>query len=172
MIPPFAPVLHDSVRITLENFVAEVLSSETVCIYRKNKKNEVVSSSSFPGSIRGLPRNNLRNAINFYEKDFYVRVKVRFGGYSLSSPSLFGFQKGHIQPIVKIRIRAYNVERKKIYSRKISYSNFPKLKNTQFTIGFGTNTKVIQQEILSSDMIFSMLKETINVYKKKYLNQE
>jgi hypothetical protein len=99
-----------------------------------------------------------------------VRVKVRFGGYSLTSPSLFGFQKGHIQPIVKIRIRAYNVERKKIYSRKISYSNFPKLKNTQFTVGFGTNTKVIQQEILSSDMIFSMLKETINVYKKKYLN--
>ena len=172
LIPPFATFLHDSVRLTLEKFVGEVLSTETVCIYRMNKKNEVVSSSSFPGNIRGLPRNNLRNAINFYEKDFYVRVKVRFGGYSLSSPSLFGFQKGHIQPIVKIRIRAYNVERKKIYSRKISYSNFPKLKNTQFTVGFGTNTKVIQQEILSSDMIFSMLKETINVYKKKYLNQE
>ena len=172
LIPPFAPFLHDSVRLTLEKFVGEVLSSETVCIYRMNKKNEVVSSSSFPGSIRGLPRNNLRNAINFYEKDFYVRIKVRFGGYSLTSPSLFGFQKGHIQPTVKIRIRAYNVERKKIYSRKISYSNFPKLKNTQFTVGFGTNTKVIQQEILSSDMIFSMLKETINVYKKKYLNQE
>ena len=171
-IPQFAPFLHDSVRITIENFVGEVLSSEASCIFRMNKKNEVVSSSSFPGSIRGLPRNNVRNAINFYEKDFYVRVKVRFGGYSLSSPSLFGFQKGHIQPIVKIRIRAYNVERKKIYSRKISYTNFPKLKNTQFTIGFGTNTKVIQQEILSSDMIFSMLKETINVYKKKYLNQE
>jgi len=170
-IPQFAPFLHDSVRITLENFVAEVLSSEASCIFRMNKKNEVISSSGFPGSISGLPRNYLRNAIEFYEKDYYVRVKVRFGGYSVSSPSLLGFQKGYIQPVVRIRIRAYNVERKKIYNRKFRYTNFPKLKNVQVS-GFGSSIKVIQQEILSSDMLFSMLKETITAYNKKYLNQE
>ena len=172
LISEFAPFLHDSVRIALEKFVEEVLSSEAVCIYKMNQKNEAISSSGFSGSIRGLPRNCLRNAIKFYDKDYYVRVKVRFGGYSVTSPSLFGFQKGYIQPTVSIRIRAYDVERKKIYNRKIRHTNFPKLKNTQFSIGFGTNTKVIQQEILSSDMIFSMLKETIFAYKKKYLNQE
>ena len=96
---------------------------------------------------------------------------MRFGGYSVTSPSLFGFQKGYIQPTVSIRIRAYDVERKKIYNRKIRYTNFPKLKNIQVS-GFASNIKVIQQEILSSDMIFSMLKETIFAYKKKYLNQE
>ena len=170
-IPQFAPFLHDSVRITLENFVAEVLSSEASCIFRMNKKNEVISSSGFPGSIGGLPRNYLRNSIKFYEKDYYVRVKVRFGGYSVSSPSLLGFQKGYIQPVVRIRIRAYNVERKKIYNRKFRYTNFPKLKNVQVS-GFGSSIKVIQQEILSSDMLFSMLKETITAYNKKYLNQE
>jgi hypothetical protein len=170
-IPQFAPFLHDSVRITLENFVAEVLSSEASCIFRMNKKNEVISSSGFPGSISGLPRNYLRNSIKFYEKDYYVRVKVRFGGYSVSSPSLLGFQKGYIQPVVRIRIRAYNVERKKIYNRKFRYTNFPKLKNVQVS-GFGSSIKVIQQEILSSDMLFSMLKETITAYNKKYLNQE
>lgn len=170
-IPQFAPFLHDSVRITLENFVAEVLSSEASCIFRMNKKNEAISSSGFPGSISGLPRNYLRNSIKFYEKDYYVRVKVRFGGYSVSSPSLLGFQKGYIQPVVRIRIRAYNVERKKIYNRKFRYTNFPKLKNVQVS-GFGSSIKVIQQEILSSDMIFSMLKETITAYNKKYLNQE
>jgi hypothetical protein len=170
-IPQFAPFLHDSVRITLENFVAEVLSSEASCIFRMNKKNEAISSSGFPGSISGLPRNYLRNSIKFYEKDYYVRVKVRFGGYSVSSPSLLGFQKGYIQPVVRIRIRAYNVERKKIYNRKFRYTNFPKLKNVQVS-GFGSSIKVIQQEILSSDMIFSMLKETITAYSKKYLNQE
>ena len=111
------------------------------------------------------------NSIKFYDKDYYVRVKVRFGGYSVTSPSLFGFQKGYIQPTVSIRIRAYDVERKKIYNRKIRYTNFPKLKNVQVS-GFASNIKVIQQEILSSDMIFSMLKETIFAYKKKYLNQE
>ena len=174
-ILPFAPFLHDSVRITLEKFVGEVLSSEASCIYRMNKKNEAISSSSFAGSIRGLPRNHLRNAIKFYDKDYYVRVKVRFMGYSVTTPSLsslFGFQKGYIQPVVSIRIRAYNVERKKIFNRKIRYSNFPKLKNSQFSLSYGTNTKVISQEILSSDMIFSMLKETMIAYKKKYLNQE
>ena len=170
-IPQFAPFLHDSVRITLENFVAEVLSSEASCIFRMNKKNEVISSSGFPGSISGLPRNYLRNSIKFYEKDYYVRVKVRFGGYSVSSPSLLGFQKGYIQPVVRIRIRAYNVQRKKIYNRKFRYTNFPKLKNVQVS-GFGSSIKVIQQEILSSDMLFSMLKETITAYNKKYLNQE
>ena len=170
-IPQFAPFLHDSVRITLENFVAEVLSSEASCIFRMNKKNEAISSSGFPGSISGLPRNYLRNAIEFYEKDYYVRVKVRFGGYSVSSPSLLGFQKGYIQPVVRIRIRAYNVERKKIYNRKFRYTNFPKLKNVQVS-GFGSSIKVIQQEILSSDMLFSMLKETITAYNNKYLNQE
>lgn len=171
-ITPFAPFLHDSVRISLENLVGEVLCSEVGCIYKMNKKNEAISSSRFAGTIKGLPRNNLRDAIRFYDKDYYVRVKVRFGGYSIASPSLFGFQKGYIQPNVSIRIKAYNVERKKIFNRKITYSNFPKLKNIQVSQVFVGNTKVIQQEILTSDMIFSMLKETINVFKKKYLNQE
>ena len=89
----------------------------------------------------------------------------------LTSPSLLGFQRGYIQPVVRIRIRAYDVERKKIYNRKFRYTNFPKLKNVQVS-GFGSGIKVIQQEILSSDMIFSMLKETITAYNKKYLNQE
>lgn len=167
--PPFAPFLHDSVRITLEKFVSEVLSSEAVCIFKMNKKNEAISSSGFPGSISGLPRSCLRKAIKFYDNDYYVRVKVSFGGYTV--PSLFGFQRGYIQPAVRIRIRAYDVERKKIYSRKFRYTNFPQLKNVQIS-GFGSGVKVIQQEILSSDMIFSMLKETIFEYKKKYLNQE
>ena len=170
-IPQFAPFLHDSVRITIENFVEEVLSSEASCIFRMNKKNEVISSSGFPGSISGLPRNYLRNSIKFYDKDYYVLVKVRFGGYAVTSPSLLGFQRGYIQPVVRIRIRAYDVERKKIYNRKFRYTNFPKLKNVQVS-GFGSSIKVIQQEILSSDMIFSMLKETITAYNKKYLNQE
>ena len=170
-IPQFAPFLHDSVRITIEEFVGEVLSSEASCIFRMNKKNEAISSSGFPGSISGLPRNYLRNAIKFYDKDYYVRVKVRFGGYAVTSPSLLGFQRGYIQPVVRIRIRAYDVERKKIYNRKFRYTNFPKLKNVQVS-GFGSSIKVIQQEILSSDMIFSMLKETITAYNKKYLNQE
>ena len=174
-ILPFATFLHDSVRITLEKFVGEVLSSEAGCIYKMNKKNKAIASSSFRGSIGGLPRNHLRNSIKFYDKDYYVRVKVRFGGYSVTTPSLssiFGLQKGYIQPIVSIRIKAYNVERKKIYNRKINYFNFPKLKNYQVSAGYGTSAKVIRQEILSSDMIFSMLKETIREYKKKYLNQE
>jgi hypothetical protein len=136
-----------------------------------NKKNEAISSSGFPGSIRGLPRNYLRNSIKFYDKDYYVRVKVSFGGFTVTSPSLLGFQRGYIQPVVRIRIRAYDVERKKIYNRKFRYTNFPKLKNVQVS-GFGSGIKVIQQEILSSDMIFSMLKETITAYNKKYLNQE
>ena len=171
LIPPFATFLHDSVRLTLEKFVGEVLSTETVCIYRMNKKNEAISSSGFPGSISGLPRNYLRNSIKFYDKDYYVRVKVRFGGFAVTSPSLLGFQRGYIQPVVRIRIRAYDVERKKIYNRKFRYTNFPKLKNVQVS-GFGSSIKVIHQEILSSDMIFSMLKETITAYNKKYLNQE
>jgi len=170
-IPQFAPFLHDSVRITLEKFVAEVLSSEAGCIFRMNKKNEAISSSGFPGSISGLPRNYLRNSIKFYDKDYYVRVKVRFGGYTVTSPSLLGFQRGYIQPVVRIRIRAHDVERKKIYNRKFMYTNFPKLKNVQVS-GFGSSVKVIQQEILSSDMILSMLKETLFAYKKKHLNQE
>jgi len=170
-IPQFAPFLHDSVRITIEKFVGEVLSSEASCIFKMNKKNEAISSSGFPGSISGLPRNYLRNSIKFYDKDYYVRVKVSFGGFTVTSPSLLGFQRGYIQPVVRIRIRAYDVERKKIYNRKFRYTNFPKLKNVQVS-GFGSGIKVIQQEILSSDMIFSMLKETITAYNKKYLNQE
>jgi hypothetical protein len=67
LISEFAPFLHDSVRITLEKFVEEVLSSEAVCIYKMNQKNEAISSSGFSGSIKGLPRNGLRNAIKFYD---------------------------------------------------------------------------------------------------------
>ena len=37
-IPPFAPYLHDSVRIAIEKLVGEVLSSEANCIYKMNNK--------------------------------------------------------------------------------------------------------------------------------------
>ena len=170
-IPNLAAFLNDSVPKVLERFVGEVLGSEASCIFKVNKKGETISSFGFGRSIGGLPRNCLRNAIKFYEEDSYAKVNVRFYGNSVSYTSLFGFQKGYIQPIVSIRIKAYNVERKKIYDRNIRFSNFPNLKNYQVS-GFSSSTKVIKQEILSSDMIFSMLKETINAYKKKYLYQE
>ena len=170
-IPNLAAFLNDSVPKVLERFVGEVLGSEASCIFKVNKKGETISSFGFGRSIGGLPRNCLRNAIKFYEEDSYAKVNVRFYGNSVSYTSLFGFQKGYIQPIVSIRIKAYNVERKKIYDRNIRFSNFPNLKNYQVS-GFSSSTKVIKQEILSSDMIFSMLKETIFAYKKKYLNQE
>ena len=169
-IPPLSDFLHDSVRLTLEKMLAEVFSSEANCIFRMNSRNEPISTIGFTTNIRGLPRNCLRNAIKLYEKDTYARVYVRFYGYSVSSPSIFGFQKGYIQPVVSIRIKAYNVERKKIYNQKIRYSNFPQLKNFQVS-GFGNQTSVIRREILSSTMIFSMLKETISAYKLKYINQ-
>jgi hypothetical protein len=169
-VPNLAAFLNDSVPRAIERFVGEVLGSEASCIFKLNKKGEAISSG-FGRNIRGLPRNCLRNAIKFYEEDSYAKVYVRFYGNSVSSLSLFSFQRGYIQPIVSIRIKAYNVERKKIYNRKIRYSNFPNLKNYQVS-GFSSSTKVIKQEILSSDMIFSMLKETINAYKKKYLYQE
>jgi len=170
-IPNLAAFLNDSVPKVLERFVGEVLGSEASCIFKVNKKGEKISSSGFGGNIRGLPRNCLRNAIKFYEEDSYAKVYVRFYGNSVSSINLFGFQKGYIQPIVSIRIMAHNVERKKIYDGNIRFSNFPNLKNYQVS-RFNSSTKVIRQEILSSDMIFSMLKETIFAYKKKYLNQE
>lgn len=170
-IAPLAPFLHDSVRFSIERMVAEVFRSQANCIFRLNSKNEPISSSGFIGNIRGLPTNILRNAVKFYEKDIYVKVIVRFYGYSVSSPSLFGFQKGYIQPIVSIRIKAYNVERKKVYNRKIRYSNFPKLKNFQVS-GFGNQTSVIRQEILSSAMIFSMLKETMSSFLLNDINQK
>lgn len=168
--PPLSDFLHDSVRFTLEKMVAEVFSSEANCIFRMNSRNEPISTIGFTTNIRGLPRNCLRNAIKLHEKDTYARVYVRFYGYSVFFPSIFGFQKGYIQPVVSIRIKAYNVERKKIYNQKIRYSNFPKLKNFQVS-GFGNQTRVIRREILSSTMIFSMLKETISAYKLKYMNQ-
>lgn len=170
-IAPLASFLHDSVRFSIERMVAEVFRSQANCIFRLNSKNEPISSSGFIGNIRGLPTNILRNAVKFYEKDIYVKVIVRFYGYSVSSPSLFGFQKGYIQPIVSIRIKAYNVERKKVYNRKIRYSNFPKLKNFQVS-GFGNQTSVIRQEILSSAMIFSMLKETMSSFLLNDINQK
>ena len=169
-IPPLSDFLHDSVRFALEKMVAEVFSSEANCIYRMNRKNEPISTIGYSTNIRGLPRNCLRTAVKLHDKDTYVRVYVRFYGYSVSNPSIFGFQKGFVQPVVSIRIKAYNVERKKIYNQKIRYSNFPQLKNFQVS-GFGNQTSVTRQEILSSNMIFSMLKETISAYKSKYLSK-
>ena len=75
LIPQFAPFLHDSVRIKLEKFVEEVLSSEAVCIYKMNQKMKRYRLQDFQEVLEVFREIALEMQLNFMTKITMFELK-------------------------------------------------------------------------------------------------
>lgn len=148
----------DSIKKIIERTVSTELHAISECIYRKNRNGKDVKTNDFGSTLRGMPYSSKRTAIKLHEKEYYVSVSINYNAIQRTSlgAAMIGIKQ--YKPVVKIRIIAYNEQRKLVYRKRIFVNDFEKLK------GFESNINGVQIQnfqILSSLQIREMLDKSL-----------
>lgn len=156
--------LKDSISALIMHTVKTQLFTEAGYIYdvKSNGSNRTtLETGTFSG---GFPKMTKRRAIFSYEKELYVKVKIKVQGFKGPSFGTTYVQYTNIHPSVKFKMKAYDVEKRKVFSRKIRLFDFEKINSIQFTnpLATITNTKA-----LNPDQIYQMIKHTILVFNEE-----
>lgn len=162
-VQPFPQSLTDSVRNLVTRTVSKQLSANTVIVYKKNRRGNDIMSQNYGAQLGGMPRNRLRKAVLAEEKDYYVRVRIRYGTRGGAGVAIGGTQISQHRPVVIMRITAWDVERKKVFNKKVKAKDFSRLRSVQRT---AMNVTVRQNEVLSPQDIYNMLVKATEEYEK------
>ena len=105
-----------------------------------------------------------KRAIFGYEEELYVKMKIKVQGYNGPSFGAMGVQYSNIHPTVKVKIKAFDTDKKKVYSRKIRLWDFDKISSIRYTgqLGSITNTNA-----LNPQQIYEMIKHTLLVFNEE-----
>ena len=155
--------LIDSIHNVITKTVSKELSANATVFYKKNRKGQDIKSYGSSTSLEGMPRNRLKKAILAEEKDYYVRIKINFSARGGIGSSFFGTTVTNIRPVVTIKIAAFDVEKKRVYSKKVSVKDFSRLRAVENTIG---SVSVRRSEVISPVEIYQMLQRTVEEYEK------
>lgn len=155
--------LIDSIHNVITKTVAKQLSANTSIFYKKNRKGQDIKSYGSSTSLEGMPRNRLKKAILAEEKDYYVRVRINYSARGGIGTSFLGTTVTNIRPVVTIKIVAFNVEKKRVYSKKVRVKDFSRLRAVENTIG---SVSVRRSEVISPVEIYQMLQRTLEEYEK------
>jgi hypothetical protein len=159
----FPTNLIDSIHNVITKTVAKQLSANASIFYKKNRKGQDIKSYGSSTSLEGMPRNRLKKAILAEEKDYYVRVKINYSARGGIGTSFLGTTVTNIRPVVTIKIVAFNVEKKRVYSKKVRVKDFSRLRAVENTIG---SVSVRRSEVISPVEIYQMLQRTVEEYDK------
>ncbi len=162
-VQSFPQSLTDSVLSLVTRTVSKQLGATAAIVYKKNRRGNDVMSQNFGAQLGGMPRNRLRKAVLAEEKDYYVRVRIRYEKRGGAGITLVGTQISQHRPVVIMRITAWDVERKKLYNKKVKAKDFSRLRSVQRT---AMNVTVQQNEVLSPQDIYNMLVKATEVYEK------
>lgn len=155
--------LIDSIQNLITITVAKQLSARTSIFYKKNRKGQDVKSHGSFSNLKGMPLNRLKKAILSEEKDYYVRVRINYSGRRGIGTSFLGTSVTNIRPVVTMKIVGFNVEKRRVYAKKVRISDFSKLRAVENTIG---NVTVRRSEVISPVEIYQMLQRTVQEYDK------
>jgi hypothetical protein len=155
--------LIDSIHNVITKTVAKQLSANALIFYKKNRKGQDIKSYGSSTSLEGMPRNRLKKAILVEEKDYYVRVRINYSARGGIGTSFLGTTVTNIRPVVTIKIVAFNVEKKRVYSKKVRVKDFSRLRAVENTIG---SVSVRRSEVISPVEIYQMLQRTLEEYEK------
>ena len=162
-VQPFPQSLTDSVRSLVTRTVSKQLGANAVIVYKKNRRGNDIMSQNYGAQLGGMPRNRLRKAVLAEEKDYYVRVRIRYGTRGGAGVAIGGTQISQHRPVVIMRITAWDVERKKVFNKKVKAKDFSRLRSVQRT---AMNVTVRQNEVLTPQDIYNMLVKATEEYEK------
>jgi hypothetical protein len=107
---------------------------------------------------------NKKRAFFGYEEEVYVKIKLKVQGYKGPSLGAVGVQYSNIHPTVKFKMKAFDLDKKKIYSRKIRLWDFDKITSISYTSQLGSITNT---NALNAEQIYQMIKHTLLVFNEQ-----
>lgn len=160
----FPSNLQDSIKFYIQKTVKSQLFKESNFIYdlkADGSKRTTLETGTYAG---GYPKMNKKRAIFGYEEELYVKMKIKVQGYNGPSFGAMGVQYSNIHPTVKVKIKAFDIDKKKVYSRKIRLWDFDKISSISYTgqLGSITNTNA-----LNPQQIYEMIKHTLLVFNEE-----
>jgi hypothetical protein len=157
----FSTIQRDSIMALIQETVKRQLFKDATLIYDMKgdgTPRKTIETGTYAG---GYPKMTKRRAIYSYEEEVYVKVRILVEAFKGPGIGVAGVQYSNIHPSVKLKIKAYDASRKKIYSRKIRLWDFDKISSLQFSNAI---TTVTQTNALTSEQIYQMIKHTIRVF--------
>lgn len=160
----FPSNLQDSIKFYIQKTVKSQLFKEAEFIYdlkADGSKRRTLETGTYAG---GYPKMTKNRAIFAYEEEVYVKVKIKVQAYSGPSLGLMGVQYSNIHPSVKVKIKAFDIDKKKVFSRKIRLWDFDKISSVSYTGQFGSITNT---NALNPQQIYQMIKHTLLVFNEE-----
>jgi len=163
LLRTFPDNLIDSINTVITKAVAKQLSANTTIFYKKNRRGQDVKTFGSSTTLEGMPRNRLKKAVLAEEKDYYARVRVNYSARGGVGTTFLGTTVTNIRPVVTMKIVAFDVEKKRVYSKKVRVRDFSRLRAVENTIG---SVSIRRSEVLSPMEIYLMLTRTVEEYDK------
>jgi hypothetical protein len=160
----FPSNLQDSIKSDIQKTVQKQLFQNATFIYdikADGTQRKTLETGTFAG---GYPKMTKKRALYSYEQEIYVKVKIKVQGYKGPAIGAMGVQYTNIHPTVKFKLKAFDSEKKKIYSRKIRLWDFDKVSSISFTNQFSTVTNT---NALNPQQVYQMIHHTLMVFNEE-----
>ena len=160
----FSAQLQDSIKSIIQQTVKTQLFKDASFIYdlkSDGSKRATLETGTYSG---GYPKMTKKRAFYGYEEEVYVKIKLKVQGYNGPAFGAMGVQYSNIHPTVKFKMKAFDLDKKKIYSRKIRLWDFDKISSVVFTSQFGSVTNT---NALNAEQIYQMIKHTLLVFNEE-----
>jgi hypothetical protein len=160
----FPSNLQDSIKAAIQKTVKTQLFKDATFIYdlkADGSRRATLETGTYAG---GFPKMNKKRAFFGYEEEVYVKIKLKVQGYKGPSLGAVGVQYSNIHPTVKFKMKAFDLDKKKIYSRKIRLWDFDKITSISYTSQLGSITNT---NALNAEQIYQMIKHTLLVFNEQ-----
>ncbi|MCD4681388.1 MAG: hypothetical protein K8S00_13465 [Bacteroidales bacterium] len=130
--------LINSIKNLAEELCQERLKADVICIYKRTKKGEQVSTVGW-GHVEGMPTNTFKGALASAKMNYYIKIDIMMqtGGKAI----FFGKGKwSKIKPRVTAYIKIFDEEKNVVFTNKATLKDFSKLRSIESTQGLVNKT--------------------------------
>ena len=156
--------LFDSITTEVHKIVQSELHSDVQWLYSLNKRGQERRYASTSQQVGGLPRGTKRQAMATEYLEYYVKVKISVDVHNIASIGTEVVTYSRLRPFVKVKMKAYGIDRRRKYRKVARTSNFKSIGSFQYNIGGVTMTN---NNALPIEQIVKMVGEGLEKFKNK-----
>lgn len=159
----FPQALIDSIKISIEDAVSTVLTSDVSCVYKLNRKGDTITTLGMGGELENMPVDKKKSAMELHDVDQYVRVDINYqatGGTKIDLPD---GKRSKVKPMLTFSVKAFDKEGNKTFDESVKLKEFAPLHSIERTTADGEIT-TRKSEVLYPEDIYQMLQQAIELF--------
>jgi hypothetical protein len=160
----FPKNIRDSIIVAIERQVSKELNMPASCVYRLNRRDKPITSTTLNNQLGGMPNSSLRWAIRNVERDLYVRVNVQIVARGGSNFTFFEGTISRLRPMVIIRIHAHNTEKRSYFKKTVREKDFSSLRTFRRQVG---PFSAVGGDVLQAQDVYLMTLKTLEKFQPK-----